>query len=376
MAAKKKTIGMTTEDTPSGPTTTHRARPIGIETGGFVLFLALVTIALLVVIWPFARPLLWATLAAIMFQPLYIWLLPKCRSSANTAAAGTLLIITVAIVIPAFMLGSIAVEQVVEVFVAFRDGEMDVAAWFNQIHDALPASIQASLDSAGFANLDGLLALGQDFARESTGVIAQQALSIGSSAFGFVLAFGVGLYASFFLIRDGRSIGQFIVHGLPIERGIADRLAEQFLSIVRATIKGSVVVGLVQGALGAITFMIAGVPSAMLFGLLMAIFSLLPALGPAIVWGPVAIYLLATGAIWQGILVIASGVVVIGMADNLLRPILVGRDTGIPDWMILVTTLGGIGLLGLSGIVIGPLVAGLFLAAWTIAREQREADAV
>lgn len=347
----------------------------GIERGGFILFLALVTLAMLVVVLPFARPLLWATLAAIMFQPLYGWLLGKTGNSPNRAAAATLLVITVAILIPAFLLGSIAVEQMVDVFVAFRDGEIDVAAWFTQIHDALPVGIQASLDSAGFSNLQGLLDKAQDFGRESTGAIARQALTIGSSAFGFVLAFGVGLYAAFFLLRDGRKIGQAIIGGLPMQPVIAERLAEKFLSIVRATIKGSVVVGLVQGALGAITFMIAGVPSAMLFGLLMAIFSLLPALGPAIVWAPVAIYLLATGAIWQGILVIISGVVVIGMADNVLRPILVGRDTGIPDWMILVTTLGGIGLLGLSGIVIGPLVAGLFLAGWAIAREQREADA-
>ena len=127
----------------------------------------------------------------------------------------------------------------------------------------------------------------------------------------------------------------------------------------------------VQGALGAITFWIAGVPSALLFGVLMAIVSLLPAVGPALIWGPVAIYLLATGEIWQGIVVIASGVAVIGLADNLLRPMLVGRDTGIPDWVILVSTLGGIALMGLAGIVIGPLVAGLFIASWAILREER-----
>ena len=105
----------------------------------------------------------------------------------------------------------------------------------------------------------------------------------------------------------------------------------------------------------------------------MAIASLLPALGPAIVWVPAAIYLLATGAIWQGVVVIVSGVALIGMIDNILRPILVGRDTGIPDWLILVTTLGGIALIGLSGIVVGPLVCGLFLAAWGIFAEQRAA---
>jgi predicted PurR-regulated permease PerM len=92
------------------------------------------------------------------------------------------------------------------------------------------------------------------------------------------------------------------------------------------------------------------------------------------VWVPVAVYLLATGAIWQGVVVIVSGVVVIGLADNILRPILVGRDTGIPDYIVLVTTLGGIEVVGLSGIVVGPLVAALFLTAWQILTEQRHAQ--
>ncbi|MXO55964.1 AI-2E family transporter [Altererythrobacter gangjinensis] len=322
---------------------------------------------------PFVRPLFWATLAAIMFQPLYQWLFVRMGNGPNRAAIATLLIITVAVLIPAFFIGGIIIDQAVAVFLAFQDGKIDVAAWFMQVHDALPAGVQSTLDSSGFANLDSFIARAQDFARESTGVIAQSALAIGSSAFGFVLAFGVGLYATYFLLRDGRSLGEAVVAGLPIERGLADRLAEKFTSIVRATVKGSIVVGLVQGALGAITFSIAGVPSAALFGLLMAIFSLLPALGPALVWIPVAIYLLAIGEIWQGVIVIGSGVLIIGMADNVLRPILVGRDTGIPDWIILVTTLGGIGLLGLSGIVVGPLLAGLFLAGWAILQEQREA---
>ncbi len=187
-----------------------------------------------------------------------------------------------------------------------------------------------------------------------------------------MLSLGVALYTGYFFLRDGRKISQAVVRAMPMERAIAEELADRFETIVRATIKGSGVVGLVQGALGAITFWIVGVPSVLLLGLLMAFASLLPAVGPAIIWVPIAIYLLATGAIWQGIVVIASGVAIIGLADNLLRPILVGRDTGIPDWMILVTTLGGLALIGLSGIVLGPLAAGLFIAGWSILSEQRE----
>ena len=206
------------------------------------------------------------------------------------------------------------------------------------------------------------------------GFIASQAVAIGGGVLSFLLALGVGLYVTYFLLRDGGRVGPAVLDALPLEDSITNRLSQKFLSIVRATIKGSVLVGLVQGLLGAITFWIVCLPSALLFGLLIAIASLLPALGPALVWAPAAIWLFATGQIWQGVVMVGSGVAVIGMADNVLRPILVGRDTGIPDWIILVTTLGGIATLGLSGIVLGPLVAGLFLAAWSILLEQREGD--
>lgn len=336
------------------------------ERGGFLVLLTLLTLGVAWIAWPFASPLLWATLAAIMFQPLYQWLLRRMGGKANRAAFASLGVITVAVLLPALVIGSMVVEEAAGVVIAFQRDDINVADWFAHVLAALPDNIRASLTSWGLGDLASVQARAQEFLTESAGLIARQAVAFGGGIFGFVLAFGVGLYALFFLLRDGQAIGKAVRRALPINSQIAQDLADRFLAIVRATIKGSVVVGLVQGALGAITFWIVGMPSVMLLGVLMAIFSLLPALGPAIVWAPVAIYLLATGAIWQGVLVLVSGVALIGMADNVLRPILVGRDTGIPDWIILVTTLGGIAAMGLAGIVIGPLVAGLFLATWSI----------
>lgn len=349
--------------------------PLGsdIERLGFLLFLLLASGALALVAWPFLSPILWATLAAIMFQPLYRWLLARRPDSPNQSAVAALLIITFAILVPAFWIGAIVIEQAALVVVAFQQGDFDVAAWFAQIFDALPERLRSALRSEGLGDFAMVQNRLQDLVTESAGLIASRAVAIGGSALSWFLAFGVGLYVTFFLLRDGQAIGRSVVRALPLERRIAERLAERFLAIVRATIKGSGVVAFVQGLLGAITFWIVGMPSVALFGVLMAIFSLLPAVGPAIVWVPAAIWLLATGAIWQGVVVIVSGVAVIGLVDNALRPILVGRDTGIPDWIILVTTLGGIALAGLSGIVLGPLVAGLFLAGWTILSEQRAA---
>ncbi|KWV95029.1 AI-2E family transporter [Erythrobacter sp. AP23] len=346
----------------------------GVEQGGFLLFLGLVSAALLAVVLPFARPLLWAALGAILFQPLYRWFHEKRPEKESQSALASMVVILFAVVLPAFWIGSAVVDEAAGLFLAFRDGDIDVSIYFERVFAALPANIQTSLASAGFGDFVAVQERATAFVQASLGLIATQAIAIGGSVFGFVLAFAVGLYVSFFLLRDGRAVGDAILAALPMERPVADRLAERFLMIVRATIKGSVVVGLVQGALGALTFWIVGIPSVLLLGVIMAIASLLPALGPAIVWVPAAIYLLATGAIWEGVVVIISGVALIGMADNVLRPILVGRDTGIPDWLVLVTTLGGIATMGLSGIVVGPLVCGLFLAAWGIFAEQRGPD--
>jgi len=342
-----------------------------LESGGLILFLTLISIGLLVVVSSFAGALLWSVLAAILFQSLFRWLLARWPGHRNRAAATTLLIILFAVIIPALAITGMVIDQSAGVYARVQSGQIDFARYFQQMHDALPQWVQRPLDRSGLGSFDLAQARVTQGLRSSFQTIASQALSIGRNAAAFLLAFGVGLYVTYFLLRDGDRLASAIRDALPLEREVADRLLAKFVAVVRATIKGSVVVGLVQGALGAVTFWIVGVPAALLWGLLMALVSLLPAVGPALVWGPVAIYLLATGAIWQGVVVIVSGVAVIGLADNILRPILVGRDTGIPDWLVLVTTLGGIEVAGLAGIVVGPLVAALFIAGWQILTEQR-----
>lgn len=342
-----------------------------IERGGLIVLLAVVTASLLFVVSGFASALLWAALAALMFGSLNERLLERWPGRRSLAAAMTLLIITFAVIIPAMLIGTMVVQQAAGVFGQMRSGEINFAMYFQQVHNALPGRVQAMLGNAGLGTFELVQSRLADAISSSATMLTQRALAIGANAAAFVLAFGVGLYVTFFLLRDGHALGPTIIRALPLEHSVAQRIADRFVAAVRATLKGSVVVALVQGMLGAITFAIVGLPAALLWGALMAIAALLPAIGPAIIWGPVAIYLFATGALWQGVVVTVSGVVVIGMADNILRPMLVGRDTGIPDWLVLVTTLGGIELLGLSGIVIGPVVGALFITAWQILTEQR-----
>ncbi|MGB3710226.1 MAG: AI-2E family transporter [Erythrobacter sp.] len=344
-----------------------------LEHSSFLVLLVAVSVLFVWVAWPFAAPVLWATLAAIMFQPLYRWSLKLMRGRRNPAAVFSLLVIFVVVLLPALWIGSIVVDETVTIVNTLRENPIDVALLVDQVVAYLPDSMQRLAADNGWTNVSVLQARLEQLVGDSAGMIAQQAVSIGSGALGFVLSFGLMLYVLFFLLRDGSRIGETILHSAPIERSIADRLAVRFLGIVRAVIKGSGVIGIVQGALGAIMLMIAGVPSALLLGVLMAILALIPAVGTALVWGPVGLYLLLTDQVWQGVFVLGVGAIVIASVDNVLRPILVGRDTGIPDWIVLVTTLGGIALAGFSGIVIGPLVAGLFLASWSILQEQRAA---
>ncbi len=345
-----------------------------LQQASFLIILAVVSLLMAVIVWPFAQPLLWAGLAAIMFQPLYRRVLRRLRGRRNPAAGLSLLIIFALVLAPAAWIASMVVNQALVLVATLQREPIDLAALFDNVYAALPEPAREAVDRSGWADLAMIQTRIQELLTESAGMIASQAVSIGSGALSFFLAFGVGLYVMFFLLRDGERIGRTVLCAVPVERSISDRLAERFLGIVRATIKGTGVVALVQGALTWIALMIAGVPSALLFAVVTVFFALVPVIGAGAVWLPAGVWLLVTGATWQGVFVLLTGFFVISSADNVLRPILVGRDTGIPDWIILVTTLGGISLLGFSGIVLGPLVAGLFLASWSILREQREGD--
>lgn len=141
--------------------------------------------------------------------------------------------------------------------------------------------------------------------------------------------------------------------------------------MVRATVKGNLLVALIQGALGGLAFWFLGVSGALLWAVLMAALSLLPAIGAALVWLPVALYFLVTGALSQGLALSAYGVLVIGLVDNLLRPVLVGKDTRIPDYVVRITTVGGMAFFGINGFVLGPLIAAMFMSAWQISGDTR-----
>lgn len=158
-----------------------------------------------------------------------------------------------------------------------------------------------------------------------------------------------------------------IHRAIPLEEQHKRDLSAKFITVIRATLKGNLMVAAAQGMLGGFIFWVLGIQAPVLWGVLMAFLSLLPAVGAGLIWGPVAIYFLATGALWQAGVLTAFGVGVIGLVDNLLRPLLVGKDTKMPDYVVLISTLGGMTLFGINGFVIGPVIAALFMACWDLA---------
>jgi predicted PurR-regulated permease PerM len=185
------------------------------------------------------------------------------------------------------------------------------------------------------------------------------------------------LYLLFFFLRDGHAVVERLVRILPLGDARERHLFNRFAEVVRATVKGTFVIAAVQGTIGGIAFALLGVRGALLWGVVMALSSLLPVVGPALVWAPAAVLLMTTDRLIEGIVLVVVGVVLVGLADNLLRPILVGRDTRMPDYLVLLATLGGLALFGISGLVIGPLIAALFITLWEMFEQtygDREAE--
>lgn len=334
-----------------------------LEDRTFLLLLLVVSIAFVWILWPLYGAVLWAIIVAVVFAPFCRRLSRRMRRP-SLAALVTLTLIILVVILPLTLITASLVREATGIYQRLQSGELDIGRFFQRSFDALPGWAAALLERFGLTNLAEVQSRLSSSLLRASQFIATQAVSIGQTTFDFVVSLFVMLYLLFFLLRDGDALSARIRRTVPLRPEQQRALFDEFVIVIRATIKGSVVVALVQGALGALILWILGVKAALFWGVLMAVLSLLPAVGTALVWLPVAVYFLVTGAVWQGLVLIAYGVLVIGLVDNFLRPMLVGRDTRMPDYVVLVATLGGLAIFGFNGFVIGPVVAAVFMATW------------
>ena len=338
----------------------------GLEDRSFLLLVIAVSLAFAWILWPYSGAVLWATVLAIVFAPMYRRLSRSMRQKRTLAALATLLVIVLIVILPLTLITALLLQEGFSVYERIQSGELNIGEYFKQIFGALPSWVTDLLDRFELTNVRVMQERLSSGLMKTSQFLATQALNIGQNTFDFIIDLFIVLYLLFFLLRDGDGLTRRIRNAIPLHAEQQRDLLNKFTAVIRATIKGTVVVAILQGALGGLIFWALGVRAPVLWGALMAVLSLLPAVGSALVWLPVAIYFLVTGAIWQGIVLIAFGVLVIGLVDNVLRPVLVGKETKIPDYVVLVATLGGIAIFGLNGFVIGPVIAAMFMAVWDI----------
>ena len=341
-----------------------QAESPALKDKAFLVLLVAVSLAFAWIIWPLFGAVLWGVILAIIFTPLYRRLVRSWGQRRTLAALATLVIIVLLVILPVALVSALLVQEGAGVYERIQSGEFDIGRYFQQAFTALPGWVTTLLDRFGLTNLGVVQERLSAAVKRSSQFLAGQALNLGQNMLGFVVSLFIMLYLLFFLLRDGDALVEHIRAAIPLHPGQLRTLARRFTGVIRATVKGTLVVAVVQGALGGLIFWLLGIHAPALWAALMAILSLLPAVGTALVWLPVAIYLLATGETWQGIVLIGYGVVVIGLVDNVLRPILVGKDTRMPDYIVLISTLGGIAIFGVNGFVIGPVIAAMFMAVW------------
>lgn len=335
-----------------------------MEKRTFIAVLIALSALFVLILLPFWSAIFWACVMSLLFYPVQHRLTAAFGSRPSLAALCTLVIGFVVVVMPVIGIAFSFVREGAQLYQMIETRAINPQAILDRIGNAVPFLPELfnrlGIDTASIRNYlsDSAIALSR--------LLSQEALSWGRNTVSFTLNMGLMLYLSFFLLRDGEAIVDWMRNAVPLSDERRHLLFQKFAEVARATVKGNLVVALVQGALGGFIFWLLDLPAPLLWAVVMAFLSLVPAVGASLVWIPMAIYLYATGEWIQASILVAYGALIIGLADNVLRPILVGRDTKLPDYIVLFSTLGGLSLLGINGFVIGPLIAALFLSFWTI----------
>jgi predicted PurR-regulated permease PerM len=327
-----------------------------------------ITAALLWMIAGFVEALFLAALLALFLQPVQDWLGERFGGRTALAASLAVLLAIVVVLLPLLgLLGLLAAEAAVlsETVRPWVDQQLaDSEGLISRVlPDWLPArDALAPYEAQITAKLGDVTSAAGSYLVSGLSRITQGTVQ-------FFISLFVMLYALFYFLRSGSSLADSMLGCVPIAPENKKLLVERVVSVIRATVKGTFVIGIIQGGLAGFALYLAGIQGAVFWGAIMAVLSIIPGVGAALIWVPAVIYLLVTGQVWQGVALAVWCAVVVGTADNVLRPRMVGKDAQMPDLLVLLSTLGGLAWFGIVGIILGPMLATVFIAVWSIYRE-------
>ncbi len=326
----------------------------------FLGALVLVTLSFLYIVRPFIYPIFWAAVFAALFYPLYKKLNLKLKTP-NLSATLTLIIAFFAIAIPLLIFGTILITQSVDIYNKVSTNQDQITSFLTQAAETIknnPFTARFNFDESFWTEK---FSEGVKFI---TSYIFTNITKITQNSIIFFTMVLIMLYTLYFFLRDGEKILKALMHLCPLGDKYEKILFQKFTTTALGTLKGVAIVGGLQAGLGALAFFIAGLQGALIWGLVMFVLTLLPAFSCSLVWFPAGMLLLLSGKVWQGIFMLSFGFFVISTIDNLLRPIVVGKESQIHPLLILFSMLGGIVVFGPSGFIIGPIIASLLLAFW------------
>jgi predicted PurR-regulated permease PerM len=330
----------------------------------FLLLLAIgITLLFFWVIRGFVLALAVAAILAGLAHPIHRRLVKLVRGRTSLAATLTVLLAVVVVIVPALLFLGVLLRDAVEI-------SDRVGLWVAE-HAQKPGSLQQAVEEDSTLRRllpyqDQIVQKAGVLAGKVTSFVAQAVVTGATGAAQFFLMLFVTVYAMFYFLKDGRALLDGVFGYTPLSDGDKQRLVTTFSSVARATLKGTLVIGIVQGALAGAAFAVAGIDGALFWGAVMAVLSIVPGVGTGLVWVPAVIYLAMIDRVGAAVGLAVWCAVVVGTADNVLRPILVGKDTKMSDLMVMLTTLGGLMLFGAVGIVLGPVIGALLTTVWAL----------
>ncbi len=314
---------------------------------------------------PFFFPLFWSAVIGVMFYPTYQKILRYTKNS-NVSLSAVLLLVLVVIILPLAVIGTLLVKESFELYQSVQQSgiftNVDVNDVSNRLQNSFVGPYLETVKTEWTTYAEAAT-------RDLSAYLFESIKNITSNTLTFMFQLFIMFYALFYFLKDGKKMLARLMHLSPLGNNYEQRLFERFTSTTRATLKSTIIVGGIQGLLGGLMFYFTGIEGAFVWGVIMFALSLIPVLGSFVIWMPAGIIMLALGNIWQGVTIILVGVFVISLIDNLLRPPLVGRDIQMHPLIVLLTTLGGLFLFGISGFVIGPIIAALYMSIMNVYEE-------